>query len=440
MKIKKTVSFITLGCFKNVVDSEVLGGLLEKNGIKIVDPYEPSDWVVINTCGFIRDAKEESIDEILKTLELKEEGKVKHVAIMGCLTERYFNDLKENFKNTDIVWGVNDMDKLAEKIVSSSDLKYDKDNLFLYDDNYKRIITTTPNSTYIKISEGCNMKCSFCAIPKIRGSFRSRTIESIVKEAEVLKQKGFSEINLISQNSTHFGRDNNEKSQLPNLLEAISKVGLKWVRVLYLMPEEITNEIIKAFSLPSILPYFDLPFQHISKPVLDKMNRNGSYTKHLSLINNIRKSFKNPVIRSTFIVGFPGETESNFKELEKFAKESEINRIGAFSFSPEEDTPAFDLKDTIAPEIIEERKELIMDISDININKYNSKIEGKEFGFIPQGPCPWDGNKTIGRISSQAPEVDGVTIIDKKFEEIYDIYQVRITKGEFDTLYGEEVK
>ena len=436
MKNEKTVSFITLGCFKNIVDSEVLGGLLEKNGMKIVDPYESSDWVVINTCGFIRDAKEESIDEVLRTLEQKEEGKIKHVAIMGCLTERYYNDLQENFKNTDIIWGVNDMDKLAEKIVSSSDLDYNKDNLFLYDDSYKRVITTTPNATYIKISEGCNMKCSFCAIPKIRGPFRSRSIESIIKEAELLKNKGFEEINLISQNSTHFGKDSNDISQLPELLKQISEIGLKWVRVLYLMPEEITDEIIEAFKYPTILPYFDLPFQHISNNVLSSMNRNGSYSKHLSLIKKIRNSFRDPVIRSTFIVGFPGETEQDFKELEKFAKESEIERIGVFGFSPEEDTPAFDLKDTILPEIIEERKEMIMDISDENINKYNKKMQNKTFDFIPQGPCPWDGDKTIGRISSQAPEVDGVTVIDNKFNENYSIYSVRITKGEFDTLYG----
>ncbi len=437
MKNKKTVSFITLGCFKNIVDSEVLGGLLEKNGIKIVDQYEPSDWVVINTCGFIRDAKEESIDEILRTLEKKEDGKVKHVAIMGCLTERYSNDLKENFKNTDIIWGVNDIDSLAEKIVSNSNLEYNQDNLFLYDDSYKRIVTTTPNSTYIKISEGCNMKCSFCAIPKIRGPFRSRSIDSIIKEAKELQKKGFNEINLISQNSTHFGMDIDKKSQLPQLLKEISKLGLKWVRVLYLMPEEITEEILEGFSYPTILPYFDLPFQHISKPVLDKMNRNGSYEIHMKLLKKIRTSFKDPVIRSTFIIGFPGETESDFKELERFARDSEIERIGVFGFSPEEDTPAFKLKDTVPQEIIEERKELIMDISDDNINKYNKKIEGKELEFLPHGPCPWDGEKTIGRISSQAPEVDGATIIDKKFEENYDIFSIKITKGEFDTLYGE---
>jgi len=356
---------------------------------------------------------------------------------MGCLTERYYNDLKENFKNTDIIWGVNDIDKLAEQIATQSSSKYNKKDLFLYDDSYNRIITTTPNSTFIKISEGCNMNCSFCAIPNIRGEFRSRTVMSILKEAEALQKKGFKEINLISQNSTHFGRDRQNKSELPLLLKEISKLGIEWIRVLYLMPEEITDDILDAFLHPTILPYFDLPFQHISQSVIKAMNRHGNYSKNMSLIKKIRENFNEPVIRSTFIVGFPGETESDFKELENFAKESEIERIGAFGFSPEEDTPAFELKNTVAPDIIEERKELIMDISDININKYNKKLKDKTFGFIPQGPCPWDSNKTIGRISSQAPEVDGLTVIDKKFDDKYNIYTIKITDGEFDTLYGK---
>jgi len=437
MENNTTVSFTTLGCFKNIVDSEVIGGLLKKKGMRIVSQYEPADWLVINTCGFIRDAKEESIEEILRALEKKENGEYKHIAVTGCLSERYYDDLKENFKNTDIIWGVNDFDKLAEHIVSNSHTEYKNDNLFLYDDSYERIITTTPNSTYIKISEGCNMKCSFCAIPKIRGQFRSRTVDSILKEAETLQKKGFKEINLISQNSTHFGRDRNSKSELPLLLKEISKLGIEWVRVLYLMPEEVNDDILKGFDNPAILPYFDLPFQHISESILKRMNRNGNYKTHLSLIKKIRESFNNPIIRSTFIVGFPGETKDEFKILEDFAKESEIERIGVFGFSPEEDTEAFEMKDTVSPEIIEERKELLMDISDNNIAKYNKKIIKKEFNFIPQGPCPWDSEKSIGRISSQAPEVDGVTISNKKFDEDFDIYKIKITKGEFDTLYGK---
>ena len=320
---KTSVSFVSLGCFKNIVDTEVLGGLLEKKNIEIVAPYENSEWLVINTCGFIRDAKEESIDEILAALGKKEKGEIKHVAVFGCLMQRYYQDLKETFKSADIIWGVNDLNELADVIANVSTGKQesekeeypDKDRqFFLYNHQYKRIITTTPNVTFIKISEGCNMKCSFCAIPQIRGPYRSREINSIVKEAEKYKKMGFQELNLISQNSTYFGKDRSEKSRLPQLLEELSKINFNSVRVLYLMPEEVTDEIIDAFSYPSVIPYFDLPFQHVSEKILKLMNRGGGLEKNAQLIKKIRSKFKDAVIRSSFIVGFPGETEADFRQ------------------------------------------------------------------------------------------------------------------------------
>ncbi|MCP4219930.1 MAG: 30S ribosomal protein S12 methylthiotransferase RimO, partial [bacterium] len=358
-----TASFVSLGCFKNIVDTEVLGGLLEKYNIRIVSPYEDSDWIIINTCGFIRDAKEESIDEILAALEKKETSEIKGVAIFGCLTQRYQDELKVNFKEADIIWGVNDLEELAEAIAANAAEKYADKNLFLYNDQHKRIITTIPNTTFIKISEGCNMKCSFCAIPQIRGPFRSRTIESIVKEAKKYKEMGFLEVNLISQNSTYFGKDRGAKSELPELLKELSKLEFKALRVLYLMPEEITNDIIAGFSHPSVVPYFDLPFQHVAPAVLKRMNRSGSPGAALEMIGKIRMKYKDAVIRSSFIVGFPGETEEDFRELLEFAEESGIERIGGFAFSEEENTEAFDLKDKVEPEVIEERLERLMDVS-----------------------------------------------------------------------------
>lgn len=437
-----TVSFISLGCFKNLVDTEVLGGLLEKNNIRPVSSYEDADWVVINTCGFIRDAKEESIDEILLALERRSEGTVKHVAIFGCLTQRYHSELKSNFKEADIIWGVNDLEQLAELIANfdsedRGDKQYHDLTPFLYNDSYKRIITTTPNVTFIKISEGCNMKCSFCAIPQIRGPYRSREIESIVKEAENYKNMGFSEINLISQNSTYFGKDRNSKSELPLLLRELSKLNLEGIRVLYLMPEEVTDEIIDAFSYPSVIPYFDLPFQHVSKDVLKRMNRGGGVDTNTDLIMKIRKKYKNAVIRSSFIVGFPGETEAEFKELKSFAKKMGMERIGVFGYSEEENTPAFDLKDKIEPEIITERVEQLMDISDINMEKYNEKLVGTIQDFLPLGP--WDNNGTIGRIKSQAPDTDGLTVVELPFEDDYTGYRITITGFQHELLYGEKI-
>lgn len=435
---KTTVSFVSLGCFKNAVDTEVMGGMLEKHGLEIVSPYENSEWIVINTCGFIREAKEESIDEILAALEKKEKNEIKHVAVFGCLTQRYYEELKENFKTADILWGVNDMEELAKLIASKKQEEYKNKNLFLYDDSHKRIITTTPNTTFIKISEGCNMKCSFCAIPQIRGPYRSRSIESIVKEAEKYKQMGFQELNLISQNSTYFGKDRSDKSELPELLKALSKVGFLGVRVLYLMPEEVTDEILEGFSHPMTIPYFDLPFQHVSANILKRMNRSGGSENNLKMIRKIRRKFKNAVIRSTFIVGFPGETEEDYQELVEFAKKSRIERFGVFGYSDEENTEAMNLKDKIDEDIILERVESLMDVSDRNIRLYNKKIVETVQAFIPQGPCPWDSNATLGRILSQAPETDGMTQVNVPFEEDYKMYPITITGYDNEVLFGKK--
>jgi len=437
IKGETSVSFVSLGCFKNLVDTEVLGGMLEKRGISLVSPYENTDWIVINTCGFIRDAKEESIDEIFSALEKKEKGEIKGVAVFGCLSQRYNKELIENFNNVDILWGVNDLDALADLIASGERSKYQDKNLFLYDHNHKRITTTTPNVTFLKISEGCNMKCSFCAIPQIRGPYRSRTIESIVKEASRYKEIGVQEINLISQNSTYFGMDKQKKSQLPKLLTEISKLDITWVRVLYLMPEEVDDQVIEAFSHPSIIPYFDLPFQHVSSPLLKTMKRSGSFSQHMKLIEKIRHRFDEAVIRSSFIVGFPGETKKDFEELLRFASEARIERIGAFAFSPEEDTEAFILKQELDETEIAERKEMLMQVSDENITRYNKDQTNKHHEFLPL--APWQQDTTIGRIKSQAPEIDGFTQMNITFDDHLKIRKVKITGFENELLYGEKV-
>lgn len=437
MNKKTSASFISLGCFKNTVDSEVLAGMLEKNNIKIVSSYEKSDWLIINTCGFIREAKEESIDEILLALEKKERGEIKHVAIVGCLTQRYYKDLINTFPNADIVWGVNDFPELARLIALNRKDKYHDRKLFLYTEKNQRIITTGLNSTFIKISEGCDMPCSFCAIPQIRGSYRSRNIISLIKEAENYKKMGFEEINLISQNSTYFGKESGSESKLPELLKELSILGFKWIRILYLMPEEVNDKIIRAFNHPAVLPYFDLPFQHVASGILKKMKRGGGTKRNLELIDKIRKHFENAVIRSTFIAGFPGESETDFEELARFAKNSGIERIGVFGYSPEEKTKAFLLKNRVIPEVIEDRKRIIMDISDHNLQLYNNLILNSIQEFIPLGP--WENYSTIGRIASQAPEVDGLTQVKETYDEADKIYPIKITGFKNELLFGEKI-
>jgi len=449
-KNKTKISFVSLGCSKNLVDTEVVGGMLEKHKLQLVSEYEDTDWLVINTCGFIRDAKEESIDEILAALEKKECGEIKHVAIFGCLTQRYQEELRENFKEADIVWGVNDLEELA-RLIAETDSAAAKDNtgnngklpiyrdsdLFLYDENHTRITTTTPNVTFIKISEGCNMKCSFCAIPQIRGPFRSRTIDSIVKEAEKFKAKGVQEINLVSQNSTYFGKDRGKRSELPDLLKALSQLRFKGVRLLYLMPEEVTDDIIDAFAYPSIIPYFDLPFQHVSPELLKAMNRSGTVQQKAETIAKIRNKYKDAVIRSSFIVGFPGETNDHFNQLADFARDMGIERLGVFKYSDEENTEAFDLGEKVEPYVIEDRYEQMMDISDENIAKYNQRLMDQEavVEFLPLGP--WDNNCTIGRIKSQAPDTDGLTRVDLPFNNEYTSFPIRIVGFDHELLIGE---
>jgi ribosomal protein S12 methylthiotransferase len=433
---QKTLSFINLGCFKNIVDTEVLGGMLEKNNIKIVSSYEDSDWLVINTCGFIQDAKQESIDEILMALERKEKGEVQYVAVFGCLIQRYYQDLKKHFKTADIIWGVNDLRQLARLIIEEEQQDYSDRELFLYHDSDPRILTTTPNTTFIKISEGCDMSCSFCAIPRIRGPYRSRSIESILKEADNYLGRGFQELNIISQNTSYFGMDIEKKPLLPQLIKELSVLGFRWIRILYLMPEEVDDHILESFSHPSILPYFDFPFQHVSTRIVKKMKRRGGYVKNLALIQRIRKQYPEAVIRSTFIVGFPGESEQDFQELEEFAGESGIERIGVFGFSAEENTAAFGFKNRVDPRVMERRKNRLMDISDQNIQSYNHRILNTVQEFIPLGP--WENYTTIGRIRSQAPEVDGFTRIKTPIKDHYEIIKIRITGFQNEFLHGEK--
>lgn len=435
-RVRRTASFVSLGCFKNTVDSEVLAGMLKERGVEIVSEYEDPDWLVINTCGFIRDAKEESIEEILTALEKKEKGKIKKLAVFGCLIQRYHKELKTTFNKADILWGVNDIEELADAIAAGQTSGYADAKLFLYGDRHLRLPFAARNSAFLKIAEGCSMTCSFCAIPGIRGPYRSRTISSILKEAGALKNNGTEELNLISQNSTYFGKDKGNASQLPHLLQEISGLGFRWLRVLYLMPEEVTPEILDGFDRPSVLPYFDLPFQHVSARILKKMNRGGSYEKNLRLVREIRKRFPDAVLRSTFIVGFPGESEDDFKQLLAFAGESKLERIGAFAFSPEENTASFRLPGRKKPQILEKRKKILLDVSEQNMKKFNQSLIGRTMEFLPL--APWTHDSTIGRIWAQAPEVDGHCEVKAKFAEGGPMFSVRISGSQSEMLHGEK--
>jgi ribosomal protein S12 methylthiotransferase len=358
------------------------------------------------------------------------------VAVFGCLIQRYHRELSATFATADILWGVNDVEALADAVAADRPQPYPDRQLFLYNDRHERATFTTANSTFIKISEGCNMPCSFCAIPQIRGPFRSRTILSILREAEALKKKGVVELNLISQNSTYFGRDRAPRSQLPELLKELSALGFAWLRVLYLMPEEVTPEIIEGFGRPSVLPYFDLPFQHVAAAVLKKMNRGGGYARNLRLVRDIRARFPGAVLRSTFIVGFPGESAADFRQLLDFAGESGLERIGAFVYSPEENTASFDLPGRTKPRTGADRKRLLLDVSERNLKKFNKGLVGKTLDFLPL--APWTSRSTIGRVWAQAPEVDGHCEAATAFIEGRPMFPIRISGVRGEMLRGEK--
>ena len=435
---KPIVSFVSLGCFKNTVDTEVLGGMLVERGAAIVSEYEDADWLVINTCAFIRDAKEESIQEILAALDRKVKGETRHLAVFGCLVQRYRRDLQQSFAGVDILWGVNDLEELAEAICNDRRPAYADRGLFLYGDRNRRIVTTPANTTFIKISEGCDMHCSFCSIPAIRGPFRSRPIDSIVIEAERYRAAGVAELNLISQNSTAYGRDLAERPLLAELLSRLSIIGFSWIRVLYLMPEAVDEAMIEGFARPGVLPYFDLPFQHVTPKILKKMNRGGSLEKNLALVRAIRRRFPEAVIRSSFIVGFPGETAADFKQLLKFARDARIERIGVFAYSAEEGTPAFGLAGAVPPAVALRRREELLDCSDANLADYNRRLRGTTQEFLPQ--APWDNNSTIGRIASQAPEVDGLTRLETPFDAPGNPLPVKIAGFAHELLLAQQVR
>lgn len=433
---QKKVAFVSLGCFKNTVDTEVLAGLLHDQGVETVSEYEDPDWLVINTCAFIRDAKEESTEEILSALERKAGGELKGVAVFGCLGQRYAGEIKQLNPDLDLIWGVNDLPGLAARIAGKKSHAYANDSLYLYSAQTPRLHTLTPNTCFVKISEGCDMGCSFCAIPSIRGPFRSRPLEDVLSEVLRYRELGVTEVNLISQNSTAYGQDLDKPSSLAELIESVSELGLPWIRPLYLMPEAVDDRLIDAFRRPGVLPYFDLPFQHVSGPVLKAMRRGGGYSQNMALVEKIRKRIPRAVFRSSFIAAFPGESPDQFEELLSFIRQANIEYVGAFAYSDEEGTAAFDLPDKGDESLVMDRHEALSDLGEEQLERYYISLKGESVDFMPLGP--WDNNSTIGRMALQAPEIDGLTQIDGPFDdEDWQNRLVRIVSHDCEILKGE---
>ena len=421
------VGFISLGCSKNLIDTEVAIGMFKKNNYKIVNNPEEADILVINTCGFIESAKEEAINTILEMAEYKEK-RCKYLIAMGCLVQRYYDDLVKLLPEVDLFIKIDEYNKLWDKIenlvkrdiVEKSKTKTSKKISEIeplpmpkYNEFMERIVTTGKNYAYLKIGEGCSNKCTYCAIPYIRGPFVSREMDEILNEAKMLAKKGIKELIVIAQDTTKYGVDIYGESKLAELLEKLSKIdGIEWIRFLYSYPEGITDELIKTVANNSkIAKYFDIPIQHISNSILKKMNRRTSKENITGIIEKIRKQIPDVTLRTSLIVGFPGETNENFEELLGFVKTTKFDKLGVFKYSKEEGTPAARLPEQIHGNTKKARYNKIMaEQQTISKQVLENKV-GKTYKVLVED-MSFDGKYFVGRTMQDVPEEDGLVYIE----------------------------
>lgn len=428
---KDKVNIITLGCSKNLVDSEVLSGQLAANEIDVVHENTKLDHniVVVNTCGFIDKAKEESINTILDQVELKRRGKLDKVYVTGCLSERYRGDLEAEMPEVDAWFGTLELPLILKQFEAD----YKAELLG------ERMLSTPKHYAYLKISEGCNRTCSFCAIPLMRGKHISRTIEDLVKEAEALVQKGVKEIMLIAQELTYYGLDIYKERALPKLLDALADVkGLEWIRLHYAYPSKFPLEILEVMQRrDNICKYLDMPLQHASNNMLKAMRRNITREEMSELIHEIRSRVPGICLRTTLIAGFPGETEEDVEELKEFLQEHRFDRVGIFSYSHEENTSAYDLEDNVPAEVKAARAQEIMEVQqEISYEKNQEKV-GQVFKVLIDKK---EAGRYLGRTEFDSVEVDNEVVIhSKKKLAIGEFVQVKITKAYDYDLEGEEV-
>lgn len=434
----KKVALITLGCAKNLVDSEVMLGYLDKAGYAFVPKPEEADIVILNTCGFIQPAKEESTQALIEASHLKEKDCQKTIVAVGCYVERSRQALQRRFPEIDIWLGVNDFHHIAEAVEGKP---YEKSaSCFLYDHTSPRIVSTPPAWAYIKISEGCSHQCSFCAIPLIKGSYRSRALPSIIEEAESLASRGAKEINLISQDSTYYGQDKGMEDGLTDLLtELINLKGIEWIRLLYGHPEEITDALLEVMQERKICSYLDLPFQHSHPHIVKRMKRSTDGKRALRLIEKIRKKIPDIALRTSIVVGFPGEGKEEFENLKNFVEEARFNHLGVFTYSREEGTNCFDFGDPVKESEKKRRKEKIMDVqADISF-EHNNKVLNQRLEALIEGTLKEDPSKIISRGRFQAPEVDGIIFLESNrplVDVVNTIQKVEITAHDIYDLYG----
>ena len=446
----KKVHFISLGCPKNLVDSEIMLGLLTQDGYEVVEQPEEADTVVVNTCGFIDDAKKESIQRILETAELKETGKLDKLVVAGCLTQRYKDELIKDLPEADLFVGSGQFQNLpailreADQGVAKKDY-FDRPT-YLQEDSIPRINSQQKHTAYLKISEGCKKRCAFCSIPHIRGNLQSRTIDSVVNEAKLLVASGVQELNIISHDFTDYGWDLRKKSNLDDdpyrLLRALSdETSAKWLRVLYFYPDGINREFVELIqSRKNLLKYFDMPLQHINTDMLKAMNRRMTSDQIHTAVQTIREYAPDSIIRTQFIVGFPGETEEQFEEVLDFIETYKLDRVGCFKYSQEEGTKAATMANQVDEEVKQRRYDMLMQVQNEISRSKNELYIGKVLDVVVEGYSEESELLLKGRHSGQAPEIDGVTYITEGQADVGEFVKVEITDAHDYDLAGRIVR
>ncbi|MBO5208962.1 MAG: 30S ribosomal protein S12 methylthiotransferase RimO [Lachnospiraceae bacterium] len=436
------ILFISLGCDKNLVDSEMMLGLLSEKGYGFTDDEAEADIVVVNTCCFINDAKEESINTILEMAELRKSGDIKALIVAGCLAQRYKEEIQEEIPEVDAIIGTTAIDAIVDTL--DEFFRGEKENHYRNLDakpltDTKRIVTTGGHYAYLKIAEGCNKHCTYCIIPKIRGNYRSVPMESLVKEAEVLAENGVKELILVAQETTIYGTDLYGKKMLPELLRRLCKIaGIYWIRILYCYPEEIDDELIQVMKEEKkICHYLDLPIQHGCDTILKRMGRRTSRQELEEIIGKLRKEIPDICIRTTLITGFPGETEEDHEELMSFVDEMEFDRLGVFTYSQEEDTPAAAMPNQIPEEVKADRQAQLMELQQEIAFDAAQSMTGKVIYAMIEGKVA-DENAYVARTYKDAPNVDGFLFVNTGKELMTgDFVKVRITGSYEYDLIGE---
>ena len=435
------VGMVSLGCDKNRVDAEIMLSILSKEEYDIVTDPKSADVIIVNTCGFIESAKEESINTILEMAQNKEDGKCRSVIVTGCMAQRYKNELMSEMPEIDAVVGTGTYRQIAEivkqtlngekGIINTDEINYNLD----YE---KRILSTPSHYAYVKIAEGCNNNCSYCIIPRLRGRFRSREMNNIIEEVKDIVAQGVKEIILVAQDTTKYGIDIYGEKTLPKLLKELEKIeDLKWIRIMYSYPEDVTDELINAVAeSKKVCHYFDIPMQHISNNILTAMKRTTSKEEILGLINRIKTKMPDAVIRTSLIVGFPGETEEDFNELKEFIKLNLLDRVGIFTYSPEEGTLAAKLDNQIEENLKESRKNTLMQLQSMNSLENNKKLVNKVLKVLVEGKAK--NNQYYGRSYQDAPDIDQNIYINSDTNiNTGDIVNVKIKEAYAYDLIGD---